>query len=181
MTTVAAFNVAGAILIVALMIAPPAAAYLLSDRLSGLLGISAIVAVVSSVTGFYVALGLDIAPTGPMASMAGVVFSIVFALAHPRGIVTTWVRRWRQKQTTIDCLILDAFARRSPDEATPAAVAHSLSLPATVIERSVARLRQNHLLRESGERYEVTDAGNAYLETVIGDRAQKMPPAIETA
>lgn len=68
LTTVAAFNVAGSILIVALMIAPPAAAYLVTTRLHSLLFVSALIGAASAFIGFYASLSLDVAPTAPIAS-----------------------------------------------------------------------------------------------------------------
>ena len=165
-TTVAAFNVAGAVLIVALMIAPPAAAYLLSDRLSGLLVISSAIAVVSSIGGFYLALALDIAPTGPIASVAGAVFLIVFALAPKRGFVAAWAKRIRQKQATIDCLILESIARQGARETSAAKVAELLQLTPGVIQRSIARLRNEELIRQAQERLTLTDTGTARLEAM---------------
>ena len=53
LTTVVAFEVGGSILIVALMIAPPAAAFLLTDRLHRMLFLSVGLATVSSIAGFY--------------------------------------------------------------------------------------------------------------------------------
>ena len=166
MTTVAAFNVAGAILIVALMIAPPAAAYLLSDRLSGLLWISSLIAVISSVAGFYVALHLDISPTGPIASMAGVVFLLVFALAPKRGFIATKLRRRRQRQDTIDSLVLDAIARRqSSGLALPQAV-QQLCLPPRQLRQTLSRLQRRRLIEGAGESCSVTEQGAVHLATL---------------
>ena len=50
-TAVSAFDVAGSILIVGLMIGPPATAYLLTDRLSRMLVVSAAIGLVSAVAG----------------------------------------------------------------------------------------------------------------------------------
>ena len=54
-TTVAAFESVGAILIVALLIVPGAAAYLWSDRLSTILFLAVAFSIVAAVSGFYLA------------------------------------------------------------------------------------------------------------------------------
>lgn len=93
LTTVCAFNVAGSILIVALMIAPAASAYLLTNRLGSLLIFSSVIGCVSALLGHLMARSLDIAPTGPMASAAGLIFLIVLVVAPRKGLAQRWKRR----------------------------------------------------------------------------------------
>ena len=171
LTTVAAFNVAGAVLIVALMIAPPAAAYLLSDRLSGLLVISAAIAVVSSIAGFYLGMGLDIAPTGPIASTAGVVFLLTFALAPKRGFIAAWATRMQQRRDTIDCLLLASVASESSAGTLPEGLMDSLALAPAVVARSVSRLQTQRLVTQSGARIQLTESGAAHLRAMTPKHA----------
>lgn len=96
-TAVGAFDAVGSILVVALMIAPPAAAYLLTDRLSRMLWVSALIAAVSAVSGYWLARLLDANIAGSMATMTGVVFLLTFLFAPQRGIVAIARRRVRQK------------------------------------------------------------------------------------
>ena len=56
-TTVAAFDAVGAIMVVAMLIVPAASAYLWTDRLSIMLVLSAFFGVLSAVMGYYFALG----------------------------------------------------------------------------------------------------------------------------
>jgi manganese/zinc/iron transport system permease protein len=96
-TAVGAFDAVGSILVVALMIAPPAAARLLTDRLPRLLVLSGILGGLSAVSGFWLALWLDASIAGAMATMAGVVFLLALLLSPGRGIVAAMVRRRRQR------------------------------------------------------------------------------------
>nr|MCX3330735.1 metal ABC transporter permease [Bacillus pacificus] len=59
LTTVASFDSVGAILVVAMLIVPPAAAYLLTDRLLHMLIISAAIGALSAVSGYYFATWLN--------------------------------------------------------------------------------------------------------------------------
>lgn len=106
MTTVSAFETAGSILVVALMITPPAAAYLLTDDLKRMLAIAAVLGVGSAIGGFYLALALDIAPMGPMASVAGAVFLVVLLGAPQRGLIAGLRRRRRQTRDLQEHLLL---------------------------------------------------------------------------
>lgn len=97
LTAVGAFDIVGSILVVALMIAPPAAAYMITDRLSRMLIYSGIIGMLSAVLGYWVAHWLDASIAGAMASMSGVMFIIAFLFAPDRGILAIQLRRRRQK------------------------------------------------------------------------------------
>ncbi len=110
LTTVAAFNVAGSILIVGLMIAPPAAAFLLTQRLSHLLIVATALAILSAMVGFLVSIPMEIAPTGPVASSAGLIFLLVYLFAPRSGLVSQHFQRKRKRADTIECLVLQLVA-----------------------------------------------------------------------
>jgi len=96
-TAVGAFDAVGSILVVALMVAPPAAAYLLTDRLSRMILLSAVIGAASAISGFWLADFLDASIAGCMATMSGVAFGITFLIAPHRGIVVIACRRGRQR------------------------------------------------------------------------------------
>jgi manganese/zinc/iron transport system permease protein len=96
-TAVGAFDAVGSILVVALMIAPPAAAYLLTDRLSVVLALSGLLGAVSAVAGFWLARLMDASIAGSMATMAGVVFLLALLFSPDRGVVAGLRRRARQR------------------------------------------------------------------------------------
>lgn len=97
LTAVGAFDAVGAILVVALMIVPPATAYLVSDRLSLMLWSSVVVAVTSALVGYAVAHYLDASIAGAMATSAGAIFLVTFACAPKRGLLALARRRLRQR------------------------------------------------------------------------------------
>ena len=94
---VGAFDAVGAILVVALMIVPPATAYLLTDQLFFMLIISFLVGIVSAVSGYGVAIKFDASIAGDMAMMTGTCFLLTFLLAPQRGLLAIFYRRFRQK------------------------------------------------------------------------------------
>jgi manganese/zinc/iron transport system permease protein len=97
LTAVGAFDIVGSILVVALMIAPPAAAYMITDKLSRMLIYSGIIGMLSAVLGYWVAHWLDASIAGAMATMSGVLFILAFLSAPERGILAIQLRRQRQK------------------------------------------------------------------------------------
>src|SRR5436190_23244523 len=96
-TAVGAFDAVGSVLVVALMIAPPSAAYLLTDRLSVMLGLSALLGMASAVSGYWLAHWLDASIAGAIATMTGLCFGLTFILAPGRGLVALVLRRRRQR------------------------------------------------------------------------------------
>jgi manganese/zinc/iron transport system permease protein len=96
-TAVGAFSAVGSILVVALMIGPPATAYLLADRLGPMLWSSSGIAAVGAILGYGVAYVLDVSIAGSMATMCGVLFTVAFLLAPKRGIVAQFRRRAAQR------------------------------------------------------------------------------------
>ena len=98
MTTVTAFETAGSVLVVALMIAPPAAAYLWTHDLRVMVFLTAGFALLSAGLGFGLGYAPDIAPNGPMASMAGLVFLVSLAAAPRRGLLARSVSHGRAKR-----------------------------------------------------------------------------------
>lgn len=85
LTVTAAFHAAGAILVIALIVIPPATAYLLSNRLSVMLGLTALIAVGGAIGGFWVAYALDAATSAGMAVFYGLIFVAVFAAVRLAG------------------------------------------------------------------------------------------------
>jgi manganese/zinc/iron transport system permease protein len=97
-TAVGAFDAVGSVLVVALMIAPPATAYLLTDKLSTMLGLSAGIGMASAIGGYWLAHLLDASIAGSMATMAGVAFGLGFLFAPERGLVAVARLRARQRR-----------------------------------------------------------------------------------
>src|SRR5690625_4538866 len=86
-TTVASFEAVGAIMVVAMLITPAASAYLWTDRLFTMFILSGAFGVISAVTGYYVAAGIDTSISGSMAFMTGVVFMISFIFSPRHGLI----------------------------------------------------------------------------------------------
>lgn len=101
-TAVACFESVGNILVVAMMVVPPAAAWMLTDRLFPLVVLSTVIAAVSAVTGHLSALvvprwfGYQSASTaGMMAFSSGVLFLLIALFAPTQGVLVRAVRRRR--------------------------------------------------------------------------------------
>ena len=78
MTTVASFESVGAILVVALLVGPPATAYLLTDNFKVMIVITCVIALFISIVGYYLSVLLDGSIAGAIVTVAGLVFGAVF-------------------------------------------------------------------------------------------------------
>ncbi|MGB3592005.1 MAG: metal ABC transporter permease [Nonlabens sp.] len=96
-TTVAAFDAVGAILVVALMIAPAATAYLLTTDLKKMIVLSVIFGVSSAISGYWMARWLDASISGSMTTMLGLLFLAVYLFAPDKGLVAVVSRQGRQR------------------------------------------------------------------------------------
>lgn len=96
-TAVSAFDAVGSILVVALIIGPPASAYLLTDRLPYMMGLSVGIGGLSAVGGYWMAHLLDASIAGSMATVVGGCFGLAFLLAPRRGLLAITRRRYRQR------------------------------------------------------------------------------------
>src|SRR5690606_10819853 len=96
-TAVGAFDAVGSILVVALMIVPPATAYLLTDRLDHMIGLSALSGVAAAIGGYWLAHAIDASIAGSMATTAGLIFALAFLFAPERGLIALARRRRQQR------------------------------------------------------------------------------------
>lgn len=102
-TVVGAFDAVGAILVVALMIAPAATAYLLTEDLKKMIGLSLLFGVVSAISGYWVAHFLDASISGSIATTLGVIFLFVYLFAPKKGLIAVL---YRQKQQRIEVSLI---------------------------------------------------------------------------
>ncbi|WP_299431507.1 metal ABC transporter permease [uncultured Meiothermus sp.] len=109
-TAVGAFQSVGAILIVAFLIIPPATAYLLTQRLPIMIGLAVGVGIVSSLAGYGLAIWLDASIAGMMATVAGLCFALAFLFSPLEGLLTSRVRRQRQRLEVAARLLLAHLA-----------------------------------------------------------------------
>ncbi len=97
-TTVGAFDAVGAILVVALMIAPAAAAYLITKDLKRMIVLSCIFGVFSAITGYWVAHWLDASIAGSITTVLGILFLAVYLFAPNKGIIAVLIREKQQQR-----------------------------------------------------------------------------------
>jgi len=171
-TAVGAFDAVGSVLVVALMVAPPATAYLLTDRLPVLLALSAGIGAVTALAGYAAARALDTNIAGAMASAAGLAFALAFAFAPEHGLVAQAARRRRQRHRFAATMLAVHLLHheRGPDAEYECRVSHLEEhlqwRPDYAALAVQAALRAGYAERH-GDRLDLTPSGRAFAREAM--------------
>ena len=125
-TTVGAFDAVGSILVVALIAGPPATAYLMTDKLSRMLILSAVVGSVNAVGGYWLAHLFDVSIAGAIATVTLLVFGLVFLCVPNRGLIAIARRHARQKWEFAQTMLVIHLLNHEglPEAAAESEIAH---------------------------------------------------------
>ncbi len=163
MTVVAAFESVGAVLVVAMLVVPPAAAWLLTDRLSHMLIASVSLGVLSAVGGYFGARLVDASIAGMMATCAGLLFLAAFLLSPRRGLLARTLRNRRLGQAMSEQLLLLHLG--SGERALPLSeVRRRFTWGTGRLNAVVAGLEERGWLTQSPDGLRLTATGEAALE-----------------
>jgi len=163
-TAVGAFNAVGSVLVVALMIAPPATAYLLAERLKSMLWLSGAIATVAAVAGYAMALLLDVSIAGSMATACGVLFFTALLFSPRRGVVAQMRRRAVQRlEFGVSMLLVHLLNHEDSVDAAEECRRSTLNRHlrwSEAFTRQVVRSADgDELVKRAGELLELTESG----------------------
>ncbi|WP_298868772.1 metal ABC transporter permease [uncultured Gimesia sp.] len=177
-TAVASFETVGNILVVAMFIVPPAAAYMLTDRLGTMIVISAILATLAAATGHISAITVprwfgyqSTSTAGMMAVAAGLLFAVAALFAPRHGIVVVLIRRqilaWKILAEDIIALMYRIEERNpqlKPDATYLREILFSQSVPTSLTLRYLTKHGQ---LSDSNGNYELTETGRDHARQLV--------------
>lgn len=183
-TTVAAFEVVGSILVIAMLIVPGAIAWLLTRRLLPFLLVSVAIAIASAVIGHLAAITVpplfgfvDTSTSGSMAVVLGLLFLVAMLFAPEQGVVArAWSHaRLRLSIATQDVLGLLARAAEKPeirDGSLSASEFRDLNRSPFAGRRfrlaaTLGVLRARGLVVSRGGRYHATERGAEQGQAVL--------------
>ncbi len=171
-TTVGGFTAVGAILVVALVIVPAAAAYLLTDRLPTMIALSVGIGVAAAISGYVLASLLDASIAGAMATMTGMFFGVTLLFSPLHGLIPRTRRtRAQRKQFAAEMLIVHLSNHEGQANAeTESAVEHlgkelrwSDEFAGSTIELAS---REGLIVRQNGH-VALTDEGRTAAQQVM--------------
>lgn len=177
-TAVASFETVGNILVVAMFVVPPAAAYMLTDRLGRMIFLSVVLAIFAAVTGHISAITVprwfgyhSTSTAGMMAVASGLLF-VFAALFGPRhGILVIFVRRqilsWKILAEDIIALmyrIEERDPQQKPDANYLREILFSRQVPTKLALRYLAKQGQ---IKDINENYELTETGRDMARQLV--------------
>jgi manganese/zinc/iron transport system permease protein len=183
-TVVGAFDAVGAILVVALMIAPAATAYLLTEDLKKMIGLSVLFGVFSAIAGYWVANFLDASISGSIATTLGVIFLIIYLFAPKKGLISVL---YRQKQQRIEVsLITFLLHLNRHEEESERHIDHlqeHINWQAVRARTVLDLAEKNNLVEIKNDVVSLTEKGLAFteksLEYIISNKDEKIEPMKE--
>ena len=167
-TTVGAFDAVGAILVVALMVAPAAAAYLLTTNLAKMIGLACFFGVFSAVAGYWMANYLDASIAGSIATMLGFVFLNVYLFAPAKGLFSVLYRE-RQQQVEVS-LITFILHLKNHDEVAERHVKHlneHINWQKVRSKTVLSLALKNNFVTINNSVVSLTEKGNAFTAKAI--------------
>ncbi len=183
-TIVGAFDAVGAILVIALMIAPAAAAYLLTEDLKKMIWLSILFGIMSAISGYWVANVLDASISGSIATTLGTIFLAAYLFAPKKGLISVL---YRQKQQRIEVsLITFLLHLNRHDEKSERHINHLREHInwQEVQARTVLDLAEkNNLIEIKDSIVSLTEKGLAFteksLEYIVNNKDEKIEPMKE--
>lgn len=167
-TAVGAFDAVGSILVVALMVTPAAASYLLTDDLRKMMLLSVLIGAGSAIAGYWLARSMDGNIAGAMATMTGVSFLLVLLFAPNRGLVAVARRRARQRWdfalAMLAVHLLQHEADVASDENRVDHLVEHIRWQPTFAEQVVRYAERKGAVRRQAGRLHLTDSGRTLAQ-----------------
>jgi manganese/zinc/iron transport system permease protein len=172
LTAVGAFDAVGSVLVVALMVGPAAAAYLLAEGLTGMLLTGVAAGAISALIGYRIAHALDASIAGSIAAAVGVVFTIAFLFSPRRGVVRLIVMRSRRRiNFSRNMLLLHVMHHEGRSEAAveneASGVFRHLKWDRAYAARVIERAVDDGLVVTRGEVLELTEPGRTIVREAM--------------
>lgn len=160
-TAVTAFDAVGAILVINFFVAPAITAYLLVKRLSHMILLSCVFAIINSTLGYVFGMMFDVSMSGATSFVALIVFLIVF-LINPKGYISTKVKRRRQKRTFTHAMILMLMNEDRHHTLTREEIQSHFNLNDKAFYKNIEYLLLNDYVEKEGRKYKLTERGEEY-------------------
>lgn len=167
LTVVGSFESVGAILVVAMLVVPPATAFLLTDRLSRLLALAVGLGVLSAVAGYWLARWWDCSIAGAMAVVAGFFFVLALGLSPRYGLLGRLLTYRGLRERLAGQLVLLHLQQEEP-RLPIATLQKRFGWSLGRFQKTLRRLVRAGWIEQRGESLRLTSAGADFLESTGG-------------
>lgn len=159
LVVVSAVNIVGVILVVGLLVTPAATAYLLCDRLSRMVFVSAALAESSFLLGYWLSSAINVAPGSAIVVASSLQFLIVLAVAPRYGLIADWLRRTNAVPQRLVEDVLSCVLKAPNAKILLSNIGEYVREPAESLRRAVRSLEKQGLLTIEGSAVCLTDTG----------------------
>jgi manganese/zinc/iron transport system permease protein len=163
-TVVGSFESVGAILVVAMLVVPPATAYLLTERLERMLALAVLLGVTSALGGYALARWWDASIAGAMATVAGLQF-LAALLASPGHGLLARVLILRRMGRRLSGQLLLLHLQKGGAVVPMARLERRFGWSRRRLDRVLGALRRDGLVEAEGEGLRLTENGARVLES----------------
>lgn len=170
MSIVAGLQSVGVILIIAMLITPPATAYLLSNNLKKILLLSAMFGTISAITGLYLSYHFNFASGASIVLVAVALFMLAFLFSPKEGVVTKlFRRRSASKLVLIEDVIKLSYRFKDEPGKTELVdkIANELGISNSRVEGAIKTLVGKGLMNRTNGNYLLTDEGIKYALRLV--------------
>jgi len=170
MSIIAGLQSVGVILIIAMLITPPATAFLLTDKLKPLLILSVLIGVFSSVIGLYLSYHFNFASGASIVLTAVVIFSLTFLFSPKEGVVQKYFRRKRNSGINLTEDILKYLfnaEEKHIEEDLFSKLSLELGLSQNKIISALKRTERNGLISGDKNNYKLTEKGRELATKLV--------------
>lgn len=164
MTVVGSFESVGAILVVAMLVVPPATAYLLTERLEKMVALSVLLGIASAFGGYGLARWLDASIAGAMATVAGLLFLAALLFSPGHGLLSRLLILNRMGWRLSGQLLL-LHLQKGGDMVPVSTLERRFGWSRRRLQRVLGTLRRKGLVEMEGEGLRLTESGARVLET----------------
>jgi ABC-type Mn2+/Zn2+ transport system permease subunit/Mn-dependent DtxR family transcriptional regulator len=163
MSIVAGLQSVGVVLLVAMLITPPATAYLLTNSLKKILVLSSLLGVLSSVIGLYLSYHFNFSSGASIVLVAVVFFMLAFIFSPKEGLLTKFLRRRETAKHIISEDIIKLVYKlsgTSTKEELIEKISSELGHNKAKVKSLLVQMVNGGLISTDNGNYKMTEAGN---------------------
>jgi len=159
LVVVSGVTIVGVVLVVGLLVIPASTAYLLCDRLSRMIGVSALFGVMSFYLGYGLSEAINVAPGSAIVVAGAAQFLVVLVVAPRYGLVADWLRRRRMVPQQLVEDILGVLLRADKTRVSLGDLERGIVRKGARVASAIASLERQGLVDVEGDAVSLTLTG----------------------
>lgn len=168
-TAVVAFDAVGSILVIAMMIGPAMTALIFTKDLRKTIIYTVLIGVLNSVVGYTIAFYFDVTISGTIATMTLVTFLGVLILSPNKGVISTIVRRHRQKNhfalMNLVYHLINHDNKKMSHKLTFDSIKDDFRIDANYLNKLINRGLKMNLINYENDILKITNEGMTHFKT----------------